>query len=201
MPANLAILSTSFNRVRDELRINIDHNIDRNGVPVYTNIDSSNPNPYRNNKQFERGNILVHGLYDWSTSCIIDVRVTDTDQPSYLSSTPAKIILKQEREKKKRYLESCLEQRRHFAPYVVDTYGLLGEEAKAFNKRIASKLADKWQSPYSATMGFVNARVSVAIVRATHLCIRGSRVPYRHVSTKGSQWEDGAGLGLLQTTS
>ena len=49
---------------------------------------------------------LKHGLYDRSTSCIIDVRVTDTYQPSYLSSTPAKIILKQEREKKKRYLES-----------------------------------------------------------------------------------------------
>ena len=169
-------------------------------MPACANIDSSTPNPYRNDKQFERGDILVHGLYDRSTSCIIDVRVTDTDQPSYLSSTPAKIILKQEREKKKRYLESCLEQRRHFAPYVVDTYGLLREGAKAFNKRIASKLADKWQSPYSATMGFVNARVSVAIVRATHLCIRGSRVPYRHVSTKRCQWEDGAGLGLLQTT-
>ena len=96
--------------------------------------------------------------------------------------------------------KSCLEQRRHFAPYVVDTYGLLGEEAKAFNKRIASKLADKFHSPYSATIGFVIVRVSVAIVRATHLCIRGSRVPYRHVSTKRSQWEDGAGLGLLQST-
>ena len=199
--ANLAILATSPNRVRDEPKINIGRDTEGNGVPACANIDSSTPNPYSNDKQFERGDILVHGLYDRSTSCIIDVRVTDTDQPSYLSSTPAKIILKQEREKKKRYLESCLEQRRHFAPYVVDTYGLLGEEAKAFNKRIASKLADKWQSPYSATMGFVNARVSVAIVRATHLCIRGSRVPYRHVSTKGSQWEDGAGLGLLQTTS
>ena len=72
---------------------------------------------------------------------------------------------------------------------------------KAFNKRIGSMLAEKWKSPYSAVMGFVNARVSIAILRATHLCLRGSRVPYRHISTKRSDWDDGAGLGMFQTTS
>ena len=194
--AALAILATNPNRVRDEPIIKIGRDSEKAGVPAFANVDSSHPNP-TNEKQFERGDVLVHGLYDRHTSCIIDVRVTDTDQPSYLSTTPAKVILKQERAKKKQYLENCLEQRRHFAPYVCDTYGLLGEEAKAFNKRIASKLSEKWKSPYSATMGFVNARISVAILRATHLCLRGSRVPYRHVSTKMSQWEDGAGLELL----
>ena len=170
------------------------------GVPSRAKIDSSRKNP-PSGKEFERGDVLIHGLYDRHTSCIIDARVTDTDQPSYLSSTPAKTIAKQEREKKQKYLETCLEQRRHFAPYVVDTYGMLGEEAKAFNKRIGSMLAAKWKSPYSAVMGFVNARVSIAILRATHLCLRGSRVPYRHISTKRSDWDDGAGLGMFQTTS
>ena len=76
---------------------------------------------------------------------------------------------------------------------------MLGEEAISVNKRLASKLAVKWKSPYSATCGFVNARVSVAILRATHLCLRGSRVPFRHNSTKWSAWDDGAGLGLFRT--
>ena len=197
--AALATMATSPNRVRDEPIIKIGRDTTGTGVPAHANIDSSRANPPPG-KVFERGDVLVHGLYDRHTSCIIDVRVTDTDQPSYLSSTPAKAIAKQERAKKKQYLESCLEERRHFAPYVVDTYGLLGEEAKAFNKRIGSMLAEKWKSPYSAVMGFVNARVSIAILRATHLCLRGSRVPYRHISTKRSDWDDGAGLGMFQTT-
>jgi len=60
-----------------------------------------------------------------------------------LSTTPAKAIDKQELTKKQQYLESCQEQKRHFAPYVVDTYGLLGEEAKVFNKRVRLILAEK----------------------------------------------------------
>ena len=198
--AELATMATSSNRVRDEPKIKVGRDTTETGVPSKANIDSSRKNP-PSGKEFERGDVLIHGLYDRHTSCIIDVRVTDTDQPSYLSNTPAKAIAKQEREKKQKYLENCLEQRRHFAPYVVDTYGMLGEEAKAFNKRIGSMLAAKWKSPYSAVMGFVNARVSIAILRATHLCLRGSRVPYRHISTKRSDWDDGAGLGMFQTTS
>ena len=198
--AELATMATSSNRVRDEPIIKIGRDTNGKGVPSKANVDCSRANP-PTGKEFERGDVLVHGLYDRHTSCIIDVRVTDTDQPSYLTSTPAKAIAKQEKAKKQQYLENCLEQRRHFAPYVVDTYGLLGEEAKAFNKRIGLMLAEKWKSPYSAVMGFVNARVSVAILRASHLCLRGSRVPYRHISTKRSNWDDGAGLGMFQTTA
>ena len=130
---------------------------------------------------------------------MIDVRVMDTDQPTYRTTTPEKAISSQERVKKKHYQELCFEQRRHFAPYVCCTSGLLGKEAKAFNKRIAALLAKKWHTAYGVTCGYVNARVSIAILRATHLCIRGSRVPFRHSCTKQSQWDDGAGLKLLRT--
>jgi hypothetical protein len=44
----------------------------------------------------------------------------------------------------------------------------------------------------------VNARVSIAIVRATHLCIRGSRVPTGKMCNRLPQWEDKAGLGLFR---
>jgi hypothetical protein len=53
--------------------------------------------------------------------------------------------------------------------------GMLGREATTFFKRLAAKLATKWQRPYSAVCGYVNARLSIVIVRATHLCLRGSR--------------------------
>jgi hypothetical protein len=56
---------------------------------------------------------------------------------------------------------------------------MLGREAKTFAKRLAAKLANKWEKSYSQVCGYVNARLNIAIVRATHLCMRGSaEFPY-----------------------
>ena len=85
-----------------------------------------------------------------------------------------------------------------FVPFVVSTDGMLGREANNLIRRIALKLAEKWSFPYSQVCGMVRARVSIAIARATHLCIRGSRVPASKMSQK-VQWDDGAGLGLFET--
>jgi hypothetical protein len=59
-------------------------------------------------------------------SCIIDVRVTDTDTKSNAISTRTP------------------EQRRHFTPFVVSTDGLIGKEAKTLLKKLSSLLAEKW---------------------------------------------------------
>ncbi len=84
-------------------------------------------------------------------------------------------------------------------PFVVSTDGLLGREAKNLLKQIALlRLTAKWEQPYSVVRGFVNARINLAILRATNLCIRGSRVPASKMS-KRVQWLDGAGLGLFET--
>ena len=202
----IAIQALSPNRVRDEPKIvTSSHNSPGVGAPASAAVhgpSSTPPSPpftHKDGHFFDRGDLLVRGLYDKSTECIIDVRVTDTDQPSYRGSTPEQVIAAQERGKKSQYAARCFENRRHFAPYVCCVSGLLGKEAKAYNKRIAALLAQKWNTPYSVTCGYVNARMSVAILRATHLCIRGSRVPFRHRCTKQPQWDDGAGLKLLRT--
>jgi hypothetical protein len=49
------------------------------------------------------------------------------DAKSNRSKAPDKVLAAQEREKKKKYLEACLEQRRHFSPFVVSTDGLLAQ--------------------------------------------------------------------------
>ena len=61
-------------------------------------------------------------------------------------------------------------------------------------------LAGKWTAPYSATMGFVNARISVVILRGVHQCLMGTQVPFRHDYTKWVVWDIGAGLGLFHGT-
>ena len=46
------------------------------------------------------------------------MRVVKTDAKSYWGITPEKCLEEAEKGKKKMYLEACLQQRRHFSPFV-----------------------------------------------------------------------------------
>ena len=146
----------------------------------------------------DRGDLLIRNLWARGTDCIIDVRVTDLDAESNIRGEPQKVLKRHEKEKKKKYLEACLQQRRHFSPFVVSTDGLLGREAQTLLKKLSAELAEKWGRPYSQVCGFVRARLSIAIVRATHQCVRGSRIPTSSMSKRLVQWEDGAGFKLFR---
>ena len=144
----------------------------------------------------ERGDVLVRGLWERSTDCILDVRVTDTDAKSYRAKSPKNVLAAQENSKKKKYLAPCLAQRRHFTPFVVSCDGLLGKEANHVLKNLASHLAHKSERPYSVVCAFMRARMSIAIVRATHMCLRGSRIPTSQMSHRPT-WFGHGGLGLF----
>ena len=40
----------------------------------------------------DRGDLLIRGFWDRSTDCIIDVRICDVNQPSYLTRKPVSIL-------------------------------------------------------------------------------------------------------------
>ena len=145
----------------------------------------------------DRGDLLVRNLWKQGSDCIIDVRVTNLDAPSYASRDPASVLASHKKQKKKKYVEEFLMQRRTFSPFVLSSDGMLGFEANNVLKQLARILADKWDRPYSAVCGMVKARISIACVRATHLCLRGSRVPVSTMSRR-IQWSDGAGMGLFK---
>jgi hypothetical protein len=64
-------------------------------------------------------------------------------------------------------------------------------------KKLSAMLAEKREKPYAEVCGYVTARMSIAIVRATHRCLSGSQVPTGKMSEKlFPQWEDRAGLSL-----
>jgi hypothetical protein len=118
----------------------------------------------------EPGDLLIRGFWAHGTDAIVDVRMTDTDAKSYWSRDPHKVLATQEREKKKKkYLQSCLEQRKHFTPFAVSTDGLIGREAEELLKRLSLQLANKWERPYSVVRGLVSARMSITIVSAAVL--------------------------------
>ena len=122
----------------------------------------------------QKGNVLIRDLWKQGTESVQNMRVVNTDALTYQTKAPEKCLYEAEKGKKKMYLEFCLQQRRHFSPFIASVDGLLGVEATATLKRIASRLATKWKQPYSKTCGYVNSRVTNTLVRANHCCIQGS---------------------------
>ena len=74
---------------------------------------------------------------------------------------------------------------------------MLGVEVMATLKMLASRLVTKWKQPYSKKCGYVKISIAITLVRATHCCIRGSRVPVHRNSVQRPQWEYGSGLNLF----
>ena len=77
--------------------------------------------------------------------------------------------------KKNKYLQACLDGRRSFTPLVYSVDGMACREARSFEKRIASLLADKWERAYSELVGYVQGRMAMSILRANNACLGGAR--------------------------
>ena len=184
----VAMMAFNPSSVRDEPALFQCHAGDSN---------ANTPSTLPSNTNDTRGDILIRNCFKNGTDLIIDIRVTDLDAKSYQSRSPEKVLAEQEREKKRKHLSNCLDMRRNFTPFVVSTDGMYGKEAKTLLQHLSRKLAAKWQKPYSQVCGYVFARMSVAIVRATHLCLRGSRIPASQMSYRRQEWEGGAGLGMF----
>ena len=58
----------------------------------------------------QRGDLLIHDLWQNRTDSVHNMRVVNTDAKSHSAKTPEKCLQEAEREKKKIYLESCLQQ-------------------------------------------------------------------------------------------
>ena len=142
--------------------------------------------------------LLIRDLWKKGTESVHDMRVMKTYAKSHSSKTPEKCLQEAEWLKKKMYLEACLQQRQHFSPFVASVDRRIWVEAAATLKRIASRLTTKFQQPYFRMCGYINSRVTITLVRATHRCIQGSRVPANKISAQRLQWEDGSGLNIFR---
>ena len=98
------------------------------------------------------------------------MRITDTDAKSYRKKDLGKVLLQHEKEKKDKYLRTCLELRKDFTPMVYSVDGIAGREARNAEKRLATHLASKWNRGYSQMVYYVRVRMAIAVVRkqSTH---------------------------------
>ena len=115
-----------------------------------------------------------------------------SDANSYLHRDVGAVLTSIEHTKKQEYSQAAETIIASFAPFVVTADGVLGLEAKTFIRHLADKIAIIWHKSNSEVLGYVRARMLFAVLRATNLCIHGSRVKWRRMEI-----EDGAGVQNL----
>ena len=126
---------------------------------------------------------------------LFDIRVIDTDAPSYRRCSPISVLDSGHGAvEKKRVYHSAVEDRRgNFTPFVLSVDGLLQREASHFVKRLSASLAFKWEKSFSDVLVFVHSRLQFASVRSASMCLRGSRIKWR----SGLGFDDGAPLQFV----
>ena len=122
-----------------------------------------------------RGDVSARGFHTRRRVTIFDVRISDTDAPSYRNKTSAKVLEAAEKEKSTKYEAACAERQRDFVPLVYLVDGLPGQRTKTAERRLATMLAAKWERPYLDVVIFFRVRMSLAVVRANTLPLRTER--------------------------
>ena len=138
--------------------------------------------------------LSVRGVWMPQSEALFDVRIIDTDARSYCNRSPSEVLLTAEVEKKKKYHLACTERRAQFTPLCVSVDGMMGKEASVFVKRLSERLSMKWNQNYNNTLCWVRTRLTFAILRATILCLRGSRTKWRSINIT-----DGSSLDLIMS--
>ena len=98
--------------------------------------------------------------------CDFDVHIVVKDAASYYGRHPHKILSRNERRQKGKYLETCLKTRRHFMSLVFSVDGVMEEEKKSATKQLAAALSNKWDRKYSERYGYVQACLPLKMVWA-----------------------------------
>ena len=68
-----------------------------------------------------------------------------------------------------------------FTPLVFTTSGVMGHECSKYHKILAEKLSEKKNEKYEDIMRYLRVKISFLALKATLLCLRGTRCNHRNV--------------------
>ena len=104
-----------------------------------------------------------------------DFRVLNPLAPYNTTPTPSACYRRHEKEKQRAYKQRIREiEHASFTLIVLSTTGRMGSIATTFYKRLADRLASKWNTSLQPLDG-CRCRLSFSLLRSSILCIRGAR--------------------------
>ena len=81
-----------------------------------------------------------------------------------------------EKEKKKTYNHRLIQiEHSTFTPLIFSATGGMGRECKKFYHRLAEKISEKRKIEFEKISIWIRRKISFALMRTAHMCIRGSR--------------------------
>ena len=121
--------------------------------------------------------VKARGIWGGTSSVhFFDVQIFNPCARSNQVTQIASAYRRHENIKRHQYAQRIREiEMASLVPLVFTTSGSLGPAATVTFQRIASLLADKWATPYSAIMGWLRCRLSFVLLRSYIMCLRGSR--------------------------
>ena len=124
-----------------------------------------------------RLNIAVIGHGFWGghyERTFLVVRVFNPHAPSNRTTSISNCYRKHEAENKRAYEQHILEvEHSTFTLLVFSATGGMAKPCSTFYKRLASRLAEKWNQPYSSTMCWIRCHLSFSLLRSAIQCIKG----------------------------
>ena len=96
---------------------------------------------YSDNREALVGDISARGVWQPQATAIFDVRIVDSDAPSYHHLSPKAVLKQAETAKKNKYSNACEAVHASFTPLCLTIDGLVGTEANTFLKRLAERLS------------------------------------------------------------
>jgi hypothetical protein len=128
-----------------------------------------------------RSDIRARGFWCRQQNAFFDFRVFYPHASSYLHRSLPSLFESMEKAKKREYNDRILQvEQGSFTPLVFASTGGMGKEASVVLKKLAMEISDKQGVSCSHTMGLLRCRIAFALMRAAHVCLRGSRPCSKH---------------------
>ena len=139
-----------------------------------------------------RLDVRSRGFWRRGQNAFFDVRITNADCESQQDSSLKAVLQDHEAEKKRHYNRRVMEvEHGSFTPLVFTTTGVMSHECAVFHKSLAEKISLKRGDRYEEIMRYIRVKLSFLALKATLLCLRGSRS-----HTTSSKFNDDFGLSL-----
>jgi hypothetical protein len=129
-----------------------------------------------NTRDDARSDIRARGFWCRQQNAFFDIRVFYPHASSYLHRSLPSLFQSMEKRKKREYQDRILNvEQASFTPLVFASTGGMGQEASAAIKKIAVEQSEKSGERISDVLGLLRCRLAFSLLRAAHVCLRGSR--------------------------
>ena len=150
-------------------------------VPVLQTLDNEVFNLQSTGTgQEARLDMKAGGVWTPGVTAFFDVPVTHVNSRSNQSKSTATIFREQGNEKKRKYNQGVMDvEMGTFTPLVLGTNGGMGADCHNFLRTLVEKISRRNNDSYANVITWLRTQLSFAIIKATHKCVRGSRIPFK----------------------